>query len=257
MNSKTDEILTGVLGQLEGTFEPAELTGQAWQADWQTRKDYFDSGRTLLFKNPGHGATERQAVTRALSALVDAGLVVSVGSNARIGLSEDGYARARMLCGLPSLDDALCGLDALVDPARDSHRWSDGWLAETSLCGLPAYTPGVVGKSRVPAALSLALVDTIMPLFVGGLAVWRTCNCDALFLYKATPEGVKQADARKRACTAKTAAWKRLLKRPASPVSEAYERAWQTASSERQTARPMWPTRIDHQDPVDAPEGTP
>ncbi len=173
---------------------------------------------------------------------------------ARVGkglrLTGQGHATARKLAGLPGVGDAL---DLLAAVAACPARWTQGWVSEPSLAGLEAFPRGVVGECRFPddGRLSL-LLATADALVLEGLLRWRPFRLGWDFcLYEPTPAG------RGRAAEGDAARWfGRVEAAKAIPLPEPpepYGLAFAAAYRNRETARPRWPNRIGHLDPVDAP----
>ena len=258
---KTIEAATlgHLLGAVDGLHEPMPLTGEPWQADWQTRDDYREGGGALPWRNPGEDAAERKAYQRARDKLAGLGLVLVTAGGKRAGSTAAGLDEARRLCGLPTLEDALCGLDFLAD-APEAARWNPGgYLSETSLVGLsPTYERGV-GKSRLPDSAG-GVHEAVLPLLVAGLVAWRTCHYSGVFLYRLTPEGRDLAARRKADGTTRPGDWLNLVKRcrkiktRCPTATEAHVDAWESALQARKTATPPRPNVYQHEDPVDAPK---
>ena len=247
-----------LLGTVDGLHEPLTLTGEALQADWQNRDDYREGGGAMPWSNPGGDAAERKADQRARDGLVGAGLVLVTAGGKRAGLTAEGLAEARRLCGLPPLADALAGLDFMVD-APEAVRWMPGgYLSEATLAGLsPTYGQGL-GKPRLPDSAE-GVYEAVLPLLVAGLVEWRTCHYSGMYLYRLTAEGRGMAERRRGAGEARAADWPRLvarcrkIKTRCPEATAAYLDAWESVRQARQTATPPRPNVHQHEDPVDAP----
>ncbi|MDY0149503.1 MAG: hypothetical protein RBT03_05405 [Kiritimatiellia bacterium] len=257
---KQNEVTTlgHLMGTVDGLHEPLTLKGEAWRADWQNRDEYLESG-LMPWRNPGDDGATRKAFARARDVLVGAGLVAVGNGGKRAGLTAAGLNEARRLCGLPSLADALVGLD-FIHAAPDAVRWTGGLVSEATLAGLPATFGQKVGESRLPGRV-LVLVDALAPLMVAGLVTWRTCHFSGVYLYSLTDAGQVLAERRRKAGDARPGDWPRLAKRcrkiktrcPAA--SDAYVDAWESARQARQTAKPPRPNVVQHTDPTDPPKG--
>ncbi len=248
-----------LLGAVDGLHEPDTLTGAALQADWQSRDDYRESGVAMPWTNPGGDAAERKAFSRSRDRLAGAGLVLLAAGGKRAGLTAEGLEAARELCGLPSLADALAGLDFMA-AAVEAVRWNPGgYLSEATLAGLPPTYGQGRGQSRLPDS-ALGLVDAVLPLLVAGLAEWRTCHYSGVFLYSLTDAGRKLATERQATEAARPGDWPELVKRcrtirtKSAAATDAYCDAMRAVKDERQTAEPPRPNVHQHEDPIDAPK---
>lgn len=259
MKNELIEALLGHLhGQEVGTLEPAPLTGDPQQADFQNRDAHRESGGLMPWRNPGDDAAARKSYTRTRDQLARDGQLEVTGGGKAVRLTPEGRAAAARLCGLPTLEDALPLMDFMAAPANDALRWTGGEFSESTLAGLsPTYGQGL-GKPRLPDS-ALSVVDVAMPLFCAGLADWRPCNQSGLFLYSLTPEGHKLATERWAEGKAKPSAWPRVrrkfakIKTRSAVAGEAWIDAHLEAFGARQAAAPPRPNCIQHLDPVDAP----
>lgn len=247
-----------LLGTVDGLHEPLTLTGEALQADWQNRDDYREGGGAMPWSNPGGDAAERKAFSRSRDRLAGAGLVLVTAGGKRAGLTAEGLEEARRLCGLPSMADALAGLDFMAD-APEAVRWRPGgYLSEATLAGLPPTCGQGLGKSRLPDSAG-GVHDALLPLLVAGLAEWRTCHYSGVYLYGLTAEGQQLAERRRATGEARAADWPllvarcRKIKTRCPAATDAYCDAWQGSLDRRQTATPPRPNVHQHEDPVDAP----
>lgn len=259
MTTNEQTTMGHLLGAADGLHEPSTLTGAAWQADWQNRDDFKTSGGLIPWFNPGEAGATRKAFVRARDKLAGLGMVAVADGGKRAGLTAAGLDEARRLCGLPTLADALCGLDFMAD-APDEVLWNPGgYVSEATLAGLsPTHRQGL-GKPRLPDSAE-GVYEAVLPLLVAGLAEWRTCHYSGVYLYGATAEGQELAERRRATGAARAADWPRLvarcrkIKTRCPAASHAYVDAWQGALDRRQTAEPPRPNVHQHLDPVDAPE---
>ena len=258
MTTNEQTTMGHLLGAADALHEPLTLTGEALQADWQNRDDYREGGGAMPWSNPGGDAAERKAYQRARDKLAGLGLVLVTAGGKRAGLTAEGLAEARRLCGLPSMADALAGLDFMAD-APEAARWMPrGYLSEATLAGLPPTYGQGLGKPRLPDSAG-GVHDALLPLLVAGLVEWRTCHYSGVYLYGLTAEGRDMAERRREAGEARAGDWLALVKRcrkiktlcPAA--TDAYIAAWESVGQARQTATPPRPNVHQHEDPVDAP----
>ena len=247
-----------LLGAVDGLHEPMPLTGPAWQADWQARDDFQVSGGLMAWANPGNDSAQRKAYQRARDRLAGAGLVLLAAGGKRAGLTAEGLKMARELCGLPTLADALAGLD-FIQAAPDAVRWMPGgYVSETTLAGLPPTYGQGRWQSRLPDSV-LGLVDAVLPLLVAGLVEWRSCHYSGVFLYGLTPEGREMAERRREAGETRAGDWPGLVKRcrtirtKSAAAADAYCDALRAVKDARLTAEPPRPNVHQHLDSVDAP----
>ena len=237
--------LLHILGTIDGTLEAQPLTGSAWQADQQAQAAYTQD-RSVRVMNPGEDGAARKRFERALRTLRDEGQLTTSGK--RIGLTTAGDTEARGLAGLPVLTDCLDLLAAIAKPDR-KHRWSDGSVSESSLCGLEPLPPGVIGAERTPARAADILTAYAAPLLVARLIDWRlVAGFDGVVLYSATDAGRTMS---KRGDPGK---WYRTIKgKRKITLPDDYAAGWQTAYSARADATPARANLIHHLDPVDPP----
>ncbi len=236
----TNETLIYVLGYLDGSREPLPLRDDAWQSDQQAKAAYAATG-AIHIPNSGEDAAGRKRFIRAAESLESGGLVHRHGK--RIGLTPAGDAAARRLAGLPTLEAAADLLAAIAQPDR-RHRWSDGSISESSLCGLAPLPPGQIGQARTPSEELNVLLAFAAPLLCAGLIGWRPVSgLDGVLLYSAKKAG--KGDAAK---------WYRTIKSKRQFVTPPhYQEGWQRAYAGREYARPEKPHMVCHLDVVDAP----
>ncbi|MFH0878491.1 MAG: hypothetical protein V2A34_02145 [Lentisphaerota bacterium] len=238
--------LLHILGSVDGTLEARETKGDAWQADQQALASYDERGAVLI-RNPGDDGAGRKRFERACQSLQASELVII--QRKFIALTPSGDDEARRLAGLPVLADSMDLLAAIASPDR-KHRWSDGSISESSLCGIEPLPPGVIGKERTPARAVNMLMAHMAPLLSAKLAAWRIVpRFDGVYLYYATDAG------RKMASRGDAGKWFRSIKTPRKfKLPDAYSDSWQLAYNARASATPARPNLIHHLDVVDPPE---
>jgi hypothetical protein len=242
MKTHEQTALLHILGTVDGTLEPQPLTGAAWQADRQVINSYSES-KAVCITNPGGDSTEKKRFTRAVENLLDSGMVFQSGR--LIGLTPEGDQTARAAAGLPSLNDALPLLGAIIE---SKAKWTNQSVSESTLCGMVALPHAKIGTQRIPEKGANYLTAHILPLLSANLITWRTVDgFDGVYLYHPTPAGM-QAD------YGDPGAWFKRIKRPKQfTPPEAYCVAWMKAYSARPHTPPARPSLIQHQDPVDPP----
>jgi len=242
--SKHDEAaLLHILGTLDGHLEPRPLEDSSFQADWQEQAHYA-SGGGLAVPAQGDDAAGRKAWSRAVDGLERHGSVIRTGKELR--LTEQGHVAARTVAGLPGIDHALDLLNAL---ATCPARWGGHWVSEPSLCGLSPCPSAKVGLCRIPPERLGLLLATADVLVLERLLTWRPFRLDWDFcLYALTEAGARRATA------GDAGRWfMRVEAARVIPLPEGYSLAFDAAYRAREHARPRWPNRIGHLDPVDPP----
>ena len=236
--------LAYILGYTDGHLEPQPLTGEHWQADKQAQATYAETG-ALRITNPCTGnQAERKRYEREVEALVQRGLVFEHGR--AIGLTVEGDAEARRMAGLPTLDRAL---DLLAALASSPDRWSEGWISESSLCGMEPLPRGRIGKQRTPEKKVAAYMPYMASLLAARLVTWRDVDgLDGVLLYRPSATGHERAN------EGAASKWWKLIRRPSAytPPPD-YVDGWRAAYTAREHAKPAKPNLIHHADPVDAP----
>jgi len=244
MNQHETSALQHVLGHCDGHLEPRPLEDSSFQADWQ-EQTHFASGGGLAVPSMGDDAAGRKAWSRAVDGLERHGSVIRCAKELR--LTEQGHATARRLAGLPTVQESDDLLNAL---ATCPARWGGHWVSEPSLCGLSPCPSAKVGGCRIPPERLGYLLAHSDALLLEGLIAWRPFRLGWDFcLYRLTEEGQRRATA------GDAANWfKRVESAKTFPLSEPYVLAFDAAYRARETARPRWPNRINHLDPVDPPK---
>ena len=244
MNHHETSALLHILGTLDGHLEPRPLDDQMFDADWQEHRHYADGG-VLAVPAQGDDAAGRKAWSRAVDGLVRHGSVIRTGKELR--LTEQGHVAARTVAGLPGIDHALDLLNAL---ATCPARWGGHWVSEPSLCGLSPCPSAKVGACRIPGERLGLLLATADALVLEGLLAWRPFKMGGDFcLYALTEAGARRATA------GDAGRWfMRVEAARVIPLPEGYSLAFDAAYRAREHARPRWPNRINHLDPVDPPK---
>ena len=244
MNKHEEIALLHVLGSLDGHLEPRPVEESSFNADWQDQAHYA-SGGGLAVPPMGDTPAERKAWTRALAGLERHGYVIRTGKEWR--LSEQGHEQGRRLAGVPGVEDAL-DLSAAI--ATCPARWGGHWVSEPSLCGLSPCPSAKVGACRIPGERLGLLLATADALVLEGLLAWRPFKMGGDFcLYALTEAGARRATA------GDAANWfKRVESAKTFPLSEPYVLAFEAAYRARASARPRWPNRVAHLDPIDPPK---
>jgi hypothetical protein len=242
MNHHETSALQTILGTHDGALEPRPLSAVQWDADWQEAFNYADGGG-LAVPSMGDDAAEKKQWHRSLAGLERQGYVTRADKELR--LTDDGHATARRLAGLPGGVEAL---DLLAAVAACPARWPGGWASEPSLAGLEPCPATKVGACRIPGERLGLLLATADALVLEGLITWRPFR--DFCLYRLTEEGQRRATA------GDAANWfKRVESAKTFPLSEPYVLAFDAAYRAREHARPRWPNRVNHLDPVDPPRG--
>ena len=243
MNHHETSALLHILGTLDGHLEPRPLDDQMFDADWQEHRHYADGG-VLAVPAQGDDAAGRKAWSRAVDGLVRHGSVIRTGKGLR--LTDDGHATARRLAGLPGEVEAL---DLLAAAAACPARWGGHWVSEPSLCGLSPCPSAKVGACRIPGERLGLLLATADALVLEGLLAWRPFKMGGDFcLYALTEAGARRATA------GDAGRWfRRVEAARVIPLPEGYSLAFDAAYRARETARPRWPNRVGHLDPIDPP----
>jgi hypothetical protein len=243
MNKHENAALLHILGSLDGHLEPRPLEDSSFQADWQEQAHYA-SGGGLAVPAQGDDAAGKKQWQRSLAGLERQGLIVRAGKE--IALTTDGHATARRLAGLPGEVEAL---DLLAAVATCPTRWTGGWASEPSLAGLPPCPSAKEGCCRIPGERLGLLLATADALVLAGLITWRPFKMGGDFcLYAATRAG------HQRAGDGDAARWfRRVEAARVNPLAEDYALAFEAAYRARESARPRWPNRCGHLDPIDPP----
>lgn len=244
MNQHENAALLHILGTLDGHLEPRPLEDSSFQAAWQEQAHYA-SGGGLAVPAQGDDAAEKKQWHRSLAGLERQGLIIR--ANKDIALTPDGHATARRLAGLPGEVEAH---DLLAAVATSPARWGGHWVSEPSLCGLSPCPSAKVGLCRIPPERLGLLLATADALALEGLIAWRPFRLDWDFcLYALTEAGARRATA------GDAGRWfMRVEAARVIPLPEGYSLAFDAAYRARETARPRWPNRVGHLDPIDQPK---
>lgn len=248
LSEHAEAALQWILGFTDGSLEAQALEPDPWQNWKQVEAGFLETGM-LKMPNPGVDAATRKRHDRALMELEKKRLIVKDGK--KIGVTPSGDALARMLCGLPEIEDAADVMAAIVT-APASVRWSNGCVSESSLCGLLPCPIVAEGEERTPAPLASFLQRHLAPLTVAKLICWRPVHkVEGVFLYCVTDEGLTWHDAH----PGTVAAWvERLHNRREIGLPETYVNAWLKAFNSRANAEPENESLVHHLDPCDPPE---
>ncbi len=256
------DLLAGLLGQLDALFFPVNLLHRpaADAARWQRRDKYlgrwdWPAPGLLAWQNPGEDAAEKKRISRGINELERRGYVRMSGLK-EIGLTDDGLAAARSLCGRWQLADVVPGLDHFMALTGTDHEWKDeaenrviesGYFSECSLSGMADPLPdGPPGILRLPES-RFWVIDGLTPLAIAGLIDHSFQPRFEGPLYCLTERGRELADERAAAGKADCAAWLRLgngWDQYRGP--DAYFSGWIRADNFLNTARPLQPNRIKH-----------
>ena len=248
MNKHDEAALLHILGTLDGHLEPRPLTESEYAADWPEQAHYADGGG-LAVPPMGDTPAERKAWTRALAGLERHGYVIRTGKEWR--LSEQGHEQGRRLAGVPGVEDAL---DLLAAIAACPARWGGHWVSEPSLCGLSPCPRAPVGGCRIPSERLGLLLASANVLVLERLLTWRPLRLGDgiggdVVLYRLTEAGQQRATA------GDADKWfTRIGAAKVIPLPPEYSLAFDQAYRAREHARPRWPNRIGHLDPVDPPK---
>ena len=253
------DILAAMLGRLYGTFEPVNHF-RIKTAAWASQHLYAYLGRynwthnTGLLPRPTFGgdANAKKREQRAYNELEGLGLVLLQKKLA--GLTADGLREARKDSGMIQIEDALPGLDFILEKLDGPEEWIDrqidgrlttkGFVSEASLAGFGAMPEGEIGKHRCECGW---VPDGLMPLLVSGLVEFDYQPQFELPLYRLTEEGEALAHKRKKTGKADPAAWLKLAKRAmAYRDNDARHKEYETARREMEHARPILPNCIQH-----------
>lgn len=247
MNKHEEAALLHTLGTLDGHLEPRPLEDSSFQADWQDQAHYA-SGGGLAVPPMGDTPAERKAWTRALAGLERHGSVIRTGKELR--LTEQGHVAARTVAGLPGIDHAL---DLLAAVATSPARWGGHWVSEPSLAGLAPCPSAKVGLCRIPPERLGLLLATADVLVLERLLTWRPLRLGDgiggdVVLYRLTEAGQQRATA------GDADKWfTRIGAAKVIPLPPEYSLAFDQAYRAREHARPRWPNRVGHLDPIDPP----
>jgi len=239
-DAERDMLLT-LYGRLCGSLEPQPLDGRAFCAQRQLRALWLDCGR-LPYRAKGRSPAETKRLERALTALRDAGLVVT--AKGETGLTLTGLTEARRLTGHPQLADTLCALDYITTLIGTGHEWIDGeqdngLISESSLAGGIPWPPNL-------DALPVSVVDCLLPLILAGLVDFGFrpgCGCP---LYRLTRSGRELAQRRLAHGAAEPKAWRRLVRAYKPRPPECYATAWAATFNAMPEAVPLRPNEIHH-----------
>jgi len=248
MNPHETSALQHVLGTHDGALEPRPLSAVQWDADWQEAFNYADGGG-LAVPPMGDDAAARKQWSRAMAGLESKGMIVRLGTE--ILLTPDGHEQARKVAGLPGIDHAL---DLLNAAAACPARWAGGWISEPSLAGLEPFPHTKAGGCRIPSERLGLLLASANVLVLERLLTWRPLRLGDgiggdVVLYRLTEAGARRATA------GDAGRWfRRVEAARVIPLPEGYSLAFDAAYRARETARPRWPNRVGHLDPIDQPK---
>ena len=247
MNQHENAALLHILGTLDGHLEPRPLEDSSFQADWQETAHYANGGG-LAVPPMGDDAAARKQWSRAMAGLESKGMIVRLGKE--ILLTPDGHEQARKVAGLPGIDHALDLLNAV---ATCPARWAGGWISEPSLAGLEPFPHTKAGGCRIPSERLGLLLASANVLVLERLLTWRPLRLGDgiggdVVLYRLTEAGQQRATA------GDAGRWfMRVEAARGIPLPEGYSLAFDVAYRAREHARPRWPNRIGHLDPIDPP----
>ena len=173
------DLKTSILVQILADTDALFLPNRSWNFTKPTnlffgRRRYGKEG--VVWASGRKTAAERKAAQRALEALAKEGLVTIFRANntktTGVKLTDEGEARARELCGLPSLANSWWACDALTmhsKPPGEAKTYDDVWVSEEKLSRVPH--PGE-GKDQTAFLREINLIeDEFLPALSRGWVV--------------------------------------------------------------------------------------
>jgi hypothetical protein len=190
MNER-DEVLIRILGTVDAAWLPLRhWTGSAGGNLYCARRDYEASG--VAWRSGSPDPTEQRQRQRTIQALAKTGLLVTFQPATKtlsVRLTEQGEARARAICGLPSLRDSLGELARLAGLSkRPPKLMTDVWICERDLLG--EHPESVLGK------FAAGLEERFLPALIRGLVVSNSTqeSPTGLVFYRVTDAGWQALD---------------------------------------------------------------